>query len=121
MQRGADKTPRLHATVGVQVAVAVGPVRSPDGKPGFQSGMSSERVDADGVSNVAAAATKQLPRASLVSDPVMQASDFASWQAKDDTVMGGTSSSKIEAGSGNGAPPLQTLSVLQPSVVPMWL
>jgi hypothetical protein len=86
----------------LQVAIAVGPVREAGGVPGFKDNMTSEKVDAEGVSNIVAAALKELPRAKLVQDPVMQSSDFKGWENKDDTVMGGKSSSIIEADKNKG-------------------
>jgi Complex I intermediate-associated protein 30 (CIA30) len=78
--------------------VAVGPVRNEQGK--MDARMTSERVDGEGVSNIAEAAATRLPRASLFADPVMQASDFNDWEQKNDTVMGGSSSSEVSASEG---------------------
>ena len=83
-----------------QVVVAVGPVRNQDSKPGYAEQMSSERVDGEGVSNIAEVAATKLPRASLVVDPLMQMSDFEDWVQKNDTVMGGNSSSEVTCQDG---------------------
>ena len=90
----------------LQVVVAVGPVRNPDGKPGFLGNMTSERVDAQGVGHIAEQAERKLPKASIVVEPIMLSSDFGSWEAKDDVIMGGTSASAVTAPEGsNGASP----------------
>jgi hypothetical protein len=91
--------------IDVQVVVAVGPARIADGVSAFMNQMlTSERVDAQGVANIADQAAAHLPKASLVVDPVMQSSDFNSWQAKDDAVMGGRSSSTVSCDEqSNGA------------------
>lgn len=91
-----------------QVVVAVGPVRNQDGKPGYSEQMSSERVDGEGVSNIAQSAAKQLPKASLVVDPLMRMSDFADWEQKNDTVMGGKSSSEVSDKDGGASVCRQT-------------
>lgn len=75
--------------------------------------MTPERVDALGVSNIAAAAAKYLgrPQRSMAEVLSMRsAEDMARWQRLDDVIMGGQSSSGLvpaEDGSGavwNGAP-----------------
>lgn len=96
LHQGADTSCKqcACARISVQVVVAVGPTRSGNGVPGFLN-QTSERVDAIGVANIADRAAAHLPRASFVVDPVMQTSDFNAWQAKDDAVMGGRSSSTV--------------------------
>jgi hypothetical protein len=58
----ATLTPELFAGA-VQVVTALGPVfgKLPEGGFGFFDGMTSEKVDAEGVANVAAAAKALLP------------------------------------------------------------
>lgn len=106
IQRGVDVTRPETLTVELfqgaqQVICALGPVfgRLSDGSMGYLDGMTSERVDAEGVSNVAAAAAVHLPRtARVLADvlPMSSEEDLAKWQRLDDVIMGGNSSSVLE-------------------------
>ncbi len=92
-----------------QVICALGPVfgRTADGAMGYLDGMTSEAVDAGGVAAIAAAAATHLPaapRRPTVTDimPMRTAEDLTAWQRLDDVIMGGNSSSGLEA-NGTGA------------------
>jgi len=98
-------TPELFSGV-EQVICALGAVfgRTADGQMGYLGGMSPARIDADGVSNVATAASKHLPksRRSMVTTTILPMStpdDLALWGQLDDVIMGGNSSSALEAHS----------------------
>jgi uncharacterized protein YbjT (DUF2867 family) len=83
-----------------QIVSAVGPVFgcTPDGKMGYLDDMTSERVDAGGVSNIAKLAQK-LPKQPTESAQIMSmgsADDLKLWKQLDDTIMGGQSSSKLD-------------------------
>lgn len=92
-----------------QAVIACGPVRKADGT-GFEEGLSSEDVDAKGVSNVVAAAAGSLPTPQFVMTPIMQASDLGSWQMKDDVIMGGKSSSTMSIADGSEGTPAVCVS-----------
>lgn len=89
-----------------QAVIACGPVSKTDGT-GFENGLTPKDVDADGVSNVVKAAADNLPTPQFVTTPIMQAADFGKWVNKDDTIMGGKSSSSISVAEGSKgvAPP----------------
>ena len=91
---------QVHAHELLQVVMALGPVRGQDGK---RTEMSSEKVDAQGVSNIAEAAASKLPKASLMVDPIMQSKDFNDWEKKNDQVMGGSSTSEVSAQEGSNS------------------
>ncbi|KAL4457749.1 hypothetical protein ABPG75_012614 [Micractinium tetrahymenae] len=101
-------TPELFKGV-TQVATAVGAVfgRTAEGTMGYLDDMTPERVDAQGVANVAAAAAKYLPRAQRSVEDVLSmrsAEDIAKWQRLDDVIMGGQSESGLApAEDGSGA------------------
>lgn len=57
--------------------------------------MTSERVDCNGVTNVAAKAAEFLPAAKPSTTEVVSTSDLAQWIVKDDVIMGGQSSSAL--------------------------
>ncbi|CAL8465559.1 g5095 [Coccomyxa elongata] len=94
-----------------QVACAVGPVfgKLPDGKMGYLDDMTSERVDAQGVANIAKALQsvfkeKARARETAVVLPMASDADLAVWDRLDDVIMGGQSSSTLRsAGDGSGA------------------
>jgi hypothetical protein len=69
--------------------------------------MTPERVDAGGLSNVAAAAAAYLSPAQRSSEGVLRmrsAEDLQKWQRLDDVIMGGQSSSGlVPAEDGSGA------------------
>ena len=73
---------------------------SASSREGGSANDTPEKVDAQGVAHIAEAAAGALPRASLYTDPVMQASDFDSWEKKNDQVMGGSSSSEVSSSDG---------------------
>ncbi|KAK9845099.1 hypothetical protein WJX74_010569 [Apatococcus lobatus] len=92
-----------------QVVCALGSKfgRQQNGSMGYIDGMSPERVDKEGVTNVAQAAAKTLqrqPRQVQTTQvfSMSSKSDLAKWKSLDDPVMGGKSSSSIslsEAGN----------------------
>ncbi|CAK0786611.1 hypothetical protein CVIRNUC_009825 [Coccomyxa viridis] len=91
-----------------QVVCAVGPVfgRTPDGNMGYLDNMTSERVDAEGVRNVAAAAkantqTEERKLTTVLSMGSEQ--DISRWERLDDVIMGGQSSSSLKAVEGGAA------------------
>jgi uncharacterized protein YbjT (DUF2867 family) len=92
-----------------QVAMCLGPIfgRIPEGGMGYLDGMTSERVDAEGVSNIATAAKNFLPRqqkSSVEILPMRSEEDLKRWQRLDDVIMGGNSSSVLSpAEDGSGA------------------
>jgi len=69
--------------------------------------MTPERVDAQGVSNLVAAAQRFLPKPQRSVEEVLSmrsAADLARWQRLDDVIMGGQSASGLEpAADGSGA------------------
>lgn len=69
--------------------------------------MTPERVDAQGVSNLIAAASMNLSKAQRSTQEVLSmrnADDLAVWQRLDDVIMGGQSSSGLApAADGTGA------------------
>lgn len=88
-----------------QAVIACGPVQKTD-NTGFKDGLTPKDVDADGVANVVKVAAENLPTPQYVTTPVMQAADFGKWVNKDDTIMGGKSSSTISVAEGSrGAAP----------------
>jgi hypothetical protein len=113
-------TPDLFKGV-TQVICTLGPVfgRTAEGTMGYLDNMTSERVDAQGISNIAAAATKYLTSSATKTDsngqlrprntfedvlPMKTAEDLEKWQRLDDVIMGGNSSSGLELSSdGTGA------------------
>ena len=77
---------------------------------GYLDGMTSERIDALGNSNISAAAARYLPAAARSPPPPVEvlpmrsAEDVARWERLDDVIMGGQSSSGLEAAAdGSGA------------------
>jgi uncharacterized protein YbjT (DUF2867 family) len=93
-----------------QVVLATGGVfgRLPDGGFGALEGMTSERVDAGGAANVAAAAAARLPRPAMRTKEVLSlrsAEDLeaAGWRRLDDVIMGGASSSALAPAPAGGA------------------
>ncbi|EIE22978.1 CIA30-domain-containing protein [Coccomyxa subellipsoidea C-169] len=102
--------PELWAGVS-QVACAVGPIfgRLPDGKMGYLDDMTSERVDAQGVANIASALQsvfkdKAKSRETATVLPMTSEADLVKWQRLDDVIMGGQSSSALTlAADGSGA------------------
>lgn len=104
------ETLRKDVFAGVQqVVCALGAVfgRSADGQMGYLDGMTPAKIDAEGVSNVAAAAAKYLAKVRReIKDvlPFRTAEDLATWQRLDDVIMGGQSDSALElSADGSGA------------------
>ncbi|PSC71557.1 nadh:ubiquinone oxidoreductase complex i intermediate-associated 30 [Micractinium conductrix] len=101
-------TPEIFKGV-TQVVTSVGAVfgKTADGKMGYLDDMTPERVDAQGMANVAAAAAKYLPRAARETEEVLSmrsAEDIQRWQRLDDVIMGGQSESGLAAAEdGSGA------------------
>lgn len=86
-----------------QVVTTVGPAfgRQPDGSMGYIDNMTSERVDAEGISNIAEAAKHFLPAQSLQPEgeevlSMRSTADLAAWEKLDDTIMGGKSGSFLQ-------------------------
>lgn len=75
------------------------------GNAGFSKGNDPESVDADGVEAVVKRATELLPTTSSkrTQQSFIEASDFTTWVCRDDTVMGGTSSSAMAAVEGSSS------------------
>jgi hypothetical protein len=67
---------------------------------GFAKGQDPESVDANGVENVVKCAIEFLPRSKPTEQVFVEASDFSTWESRDDTLMGGTSSSAISVVEG---------------------
>ena len=97
-----------------QIICTLGPVfgRTAEGTMGYFNNMTSERVDNQGVSNIATAASKYLPggmssRSTNKLEDILSmnsAEDLEKWQRLDDVIMGGKSSSGLELNSeGTGA------------------
>uniref|UniRef100_A0A383VGR7 NADH:ubiquinone oxidoreductase intermediate-associated protein 30 domain-containing protein n=1 Tax=Tetradesmus obliquus TaxID=3088 RepID=A0A383VGR7_TETOB len=97
-----------------QVVSALGPVagRLPDGSFGYIDGMSPERVETQGMANIVAALAKHAPGIASAGSgissssilPMASAEDLAAWERLDDVIMGGNSSSALEAAAdGSGA------------------
>ncbi|WIA12335.1 hypothetical protein OEZ85_012388 [Tetradesmus obliquus] len=97
-----------------QVVSALGPVagRLPDGSFGYIDGMSPERVETQGMANIVAALAKHAPGVASAGSgissssilPMASAEDLAAWERLDDVIMGGNSSSALEAAAdGSGA------------------
>ncbi|KAK9814216.1 hypothetical protein WJX72_002437 [[Myrmecia] bisecta] len=93
-----------------QAVSTLGPIfgQTADGTRGYLDNMTSERVDAQGVSNVAAAAAQHLPRQSDGAPcevlSMRSADDLAKWDRLDDVIMGGQSGSALQpADDGSGA------------------
>lgn len=87
----------------VQIAIAVGPIfgRTSEGEMGYLDNMTSERVDSEGVSNIAEFA-KQLPKPLTDSKLMVNMSteeDLKVWQRLDDVIMGGKSESALDVAS----------------------
>ncbi|KAK9820647.1 hypothetical protein WJX81_005527 [Elliptochloris bilobata] len=84
-----------------QTAIAVGPVfgKLPGGGMGYLDGMTSERVDAGGVANIAEAVKAALADEAAERTeevlPMRSAEDLAAWGRLDDVIMGGRSSSGL--------------------------
>jgi hypothetical protein len=72
----------------------------PAGGQGFAKGQDPESVDAIGVENVVKRAAEFLPRSKRTEQKFMEASDFATWEVKDDVVMGGSSKSAVSVVEG---------------------
>lgn len=92
-----------------QVVLALGSVfgRTADGQMGYLDNLTPERVDAQGVAEVAAAAAKYISPTSRSSQavlPMKTQDDLAVWERLDDVIMGGNSSSTLTVGpAGDGA------------------
>ncbi|CAL5221994.1 g4282 [Coccomyxa viridis] len=85
-----------------QVVCAVGPIfgRTSDGNMGYLDNMTSERVDAEGVKNVAAAAKEHIKAKDRKATTVVSMGseqDIGRWERLDDVIMGGQSSSTLRA------------------------
>jgi len=103
----ATLSPDLFAGV-QQVVTALGPIfgKLPEGGFGYFDGMTSEKVDSQGVKNIVAAAAQYLPKQERAEEMVMQffgAGDLAAWNPLDDVIMGGNSSSAWVQGAENTA------------------
>lgn len=114
LQPGTDVTNASTLTPGLfqgvhQVVCTLGPVfgRTAEGTMGYLDGMSSEKVDNEGITNIATAAAKYLKpaRRNVVNIlPMKTIEDLAKWQRLDDVIMGGSSSSGLDiASDGTGA------------------
>ncbi|KAA6425478.1 MAG: hypothetical protein FRX49_04376 [Trebouxia sp. A1-2] len=86
-----------------QVVTTVGPAfgRQPDGGMGYIDNMTSERVDAEGISNIAKAAEHFLPAQRFQPEveqvlSMRSAADLEVWEKLDDTIMGGKSGSYLQ-------------------------
>ncbi|KAL3135711.1 hypothetical protein ABBQ38_006182 [Trebouxia sp. C0009 RCD-2024] len=86
-----------------QVVTAVGPAfgRQADGSMGYLDNMTSERVDAEGVSNIAQAAKQFLLQRSFQPETqnvisMRSKEDLEAWEKLDDTIMGGKSGSFLQ-------------------------
>lgn len=86
-----------------QVVTTVGPAfgRQPDGGMGYIDNMTSERVDAEGISNIAKAAKHFLPTQRFQPEveqvlSMRTAADLDVWEKLDDTIMGGKSGSYLQ-------------------------
>lgn len=92
-----------------QVVISTGAVfgRTADGTMDYLDDMTSERVDAQGNANIAAAAGAHLARAAPAGTEILamrSAEDVAKWERLDDVIMGGQSSSGLApAADGSGA------------------
>jgi hypothetical protein len=101
-------SPELFAGVS-QVVSVVGAVfgRTAEGAMGYLDNMTPERVDAEGVAALVAAAKEYLPRSQHSTEEVFSmrsVDDLAKWQRLDDVIMGGQSSSVLTpAADGSGA------------------
>jgi uncharacterized protein YbjT (DUF2867 family) len=93
-----------------QVVLATGGIfgRLPEGGFGALEGMTSERVDAGGAANVAAAAAARLARPAMRTKEVLSLRsgedlEAAGWRRLDDVIMGGASSSALAPAGGAAA------------------
>ncbi|KAL4536080.1 hypothetical protein Ndes2437B_g05513 [Nannochloris sp. 'desiccata'] len=112
-------TPDLFKGV-TQIICTLGPVfgRTAEGTIGYLDNMTSQRVDDQGVSNIAAAAAKYFNKGNFTTNglssrpkptiedilPMKTVEDLEKWQRLDDVIMGGNSSSGLELSpDGTGA------------------
>ena len=108
----------------IQVLITSAASPAPGGQ-GFAKGQDPESVDATGVENVVKRAQEVLPASERTQQSFIDAADFSTWESRDDTLMGGKSSSAVAVADGqSGAthagwwyseivPPV--LSTMQPS------
>lgn len=86
------------------------------GGQGFAPGQDPENVDANGVENIVQRCMENLPVSETPTQVFVEPSGFASWEPRDDVVMGGSSSSSVapqEDSSGLLSAPVIRLHILR--------
>ena len=89
---------------------AVGPIfENVKGSFSIVEGMTSERVEAEGITNLVNKAAELLPRSQVQESVVVDTESLTAWDVKDDAIMGGASLSAVTVEESGESPPVQSV------------